>query len=125
MSSTEYVNGNLITELKNKNSLSFNIFDSEKILFEKNEALKDLELNDDIIDNTNVKIKDENKFDLDNNNEKKKSCITQGKESMVKNSDIVIISDRNCINPDSILEKNIYKLEKQIKKVRGKIHSNK
>ena len=72
MSSTEYVNGNLITELKNKNSLSFNIFDSEKILFEKNEALKDLELNDDIIDNTNVKIKDENKFDLDNNNEKKK-----------------------------------------------------
>ena len=75
MSSTKYVNGNLIAELKNKNSLSFNIFDSEKILFEKNEALKDLELNDDIIDNTNVKIKDENKFDLDNNNEKKKKVV--------------------------------------------------
>ena len=73
MSSTKYVYGNLIQELKNKNSLSFKFFDSEKILFEKDEALKDLELDDNVIDNSNVKINNENKFDLENkNNDKKK-----------------------------------------------------
>jgi hypothetical protein len=120
MSSTEYVYGNLIEELKNKNSLSFKCFDSEKILIEKDEALKDLELDDDIIDNSNVIKKNEKKLDLENNNEKIKCSIIQGKESIVKNSNIVIISDRNCVNLDSILEKNIYKLEKQIKKVHVK-----
>jgi hypothetical protein len=116
MSSTKYVYGNLIQELKNKNSLSFKFFDSEKILFEKDEALKDLELDDNVIDNSNVKINNENKFDLENkNNDKKKSSIIQGKESIVKNSNIVIISDRNCLNLDSILEKNLHKLERQIK----------
>jgi hypothetical protein len=120
MSSTEYVYGNLIEELKNKNSLSFKCFDSEKILIEKDEALKDLELDDDIIDNSNVIKKNEKILDLENNNQKIKCSIIQGKESIVKNSNIVIISDRNCVNLDSILEKNIYKLEKQIKKVHVK-----
>ena len=120
MSSSEYVYGNLIEELKNKNSLSFKCFDSEKILIEKDEALKDLELDDDIIDNSNVIKKNEKKLDLENNNEKIKCSIIQGKESIVKNSNIVIISDRNCVNLDSILEKNIHKLEKQIKKVHVK-----
>ena len=122
MSSTKYVYGNLIQELKNKNSLSFKFFDSEKILFEKDEALKDLELDDNVIDNSNVKINNENKFDLENkNNDKKKSSIIQGKESIVKNSNIVIISDRNCLNLDSILEKNLHKLERQIKTNSDKI----
>ena len=50
----------------------------------------------------------------------KKSSIIQGKESIVKNSNIVIISDRNYLNLDSILEKNLHKLERQIKKISDK-----
>jgi hypothetical protein len=86
-----------------------NIFDSEKILFEKNEALKELELNDDVIyDNLNFHTINE-KF----NKQSTKEIINDS--SLIKSSNIVIVSDRSCNYVHDLIEKNINKLEKQIK----------
>ena len=103
MSSTAYTLKNKAQQIKKK---QINIIDSEKILFEKNEALKELELNDDdIYDNLKIHVID------DENNIK---SPTQD-STIIKNSNIIIISDRSC-NVHDLIEKNINKLEKHIKK---------
>ena len=98
---------NPVEQIKKKISKKIPIIDSEKLLFEKNEALKDLELEDELEDNILEK----------NYHEKTKCSSIKRENSIIKNnSNIVIISDRSVEN-DSILDMNIYKLESQIKGV--------
>ena len=105
-SSTTYTCKNRGQEIKKK---QINVFDSEKILFEKNEALKELELNDDVIyDNLNFHTINE-KFNKQSTKE------TTNDSSLIKSSNIVIVSDRSCNYVHDLIEKNINKLEKQIK----------
>ena len=87
-----------------------NIFDSEKILFEKNEALKELELNDDdIYDNFNLNV-----INDEYNNKSTTEIIHD--TTLIKSSNIIIISDRNSNNVHDLIEKNLNKLEKHIQK---------
>ncbi len=112
MSSTTYTFKNKAQQIKKK---QINIIDSEKILFEKNEALKELELNDeDIYDNLKIHVIN------DENNKKTQTELIQD-STLIKNSNIIIISERSC-NVHDLIEKNINKLEKQIQKNSEKIN---
>ena len=106
-SSTTYTCKNRGQEIKKK---QINVFDSEKILFEKNEALKELELNDDdIYDNLNLNV-----INDEYNNKSTTEIIHD--TTLIKSSNIIIISDRNCNNVHDLIEKNLNKLEKHIQK---------
>ena len=90
-------------QIKNLKPKFINFIDSKSILFEKDEALKPLDLDDDF--NNNVILKNEYiKENSDNINEQNTTIIEK--------SNIIIISDRYI--DDKILEKNLYKLEKHI-----------
>ena len=93
-----------ILKIKCQNRKTFNILDSNQILYEKNNALKSIELDD-----------DDDIEEINTNSLETRS--PQYKEINNDDNYIVIVSDRNCENNEFILEKNICKLEKHIKKV--------
>jgi hypothetical protein len=92
--------------IKSKKPKTFNILDTSIILSEKNEALKSIEFDDDDFEDIE---------DIESNSIDTRS--TKDKETKIDDNYIIIVSDRNCENNEFILEKNICKLEKHIKKV--------
>ena len=95
-------------DLKSKSLHNLEEIDIIQLLFEKNEAMKDLDFLDDNEEN------EEEIIDL------KKYKTFKGKEiNQVDNGNgnIILISERSCQQYDSILEKNISNLEYYIKKV--------
>jgi hypothetical protein len=87
-------------QIKNIKPKLINVIDSNKILFDKNEALKSFELDDDFHDS----FFDEEEFtklDSENSNDE---------ETGINN--IILVSD--CNDDNLILEKNIRKLEKHL-----------
>ena len=97
-----------ILKMKCQNRKTFNILDSNQILYEKNNALKSIELDD-----------DDDIEEINTNSLETRS--PQYKEINNDDNYIVIVSDRNCKNNEFVLEKNIHKLEKYIKNVFKKI----
>ena len=115
-SSTTYTCKNRGQEIKKK---QINVFDSENDISPLKAYSYDLpstikvtvllELNDDVIyDNLNFHTINE-KF----NKQSTKEIINDS--SLIKSSNIVIVSDRSCNYVHDLIEKNINKLEKQIK----------
>ena len=95
-----------INELKTKSLHKLDEIDINKLLFEKNEAMKDLEF----LEN------DDNDNSVNEQFEIKKYKILKEKEFNHDNENIIIVSDRSCQGFDSILEKNLVNLESIIKK---------
>ncbi len=115
MSSKNNNKENPVLKIKKKRSIPFKIIDSAKILIEKKEALKTIDLDDYDIN-----------INLANDNAPKqiKKKISKEKEtSIIKSSNIIFVSDISFQNENLILEKNLHQLEKQMKKL--KIKGNK
>ena len=106
MSTTKESSYRTIKDLKTKSLHKLDEIDINKLFFEKNEAMKDLEFLD---DDDNDNSENEN-FDI------KKYKIHKEKDINNENDNIIIVSDRNSQAFDSILEKNLVNLESYLKK---------
>ena len=95
-----------INELKTKSLHKLDEIDINKLLFEKNEAMKDLEF----LENDDNDNSENEQFEI------KKYKIHEQKDLNHNNENIIIVSDRSCQGFDSILEKNLVHLESIIKK---------
>ena len=104
MSNTKESCPGTFKDLKNKSLHQLDEIDINKILFEKNEAMKDLEFLDND-DNDNSK-----------NEEYEIKKYKKEKDKNFDNQNIIIVSERSCQVFDTLLEQNLVNLESYIKK---------
>ena len=106
MSNTKESCPGTFKDLKNKSLHQLDEIDINKILFEKNEAMKDLEF----LDNDDNDNSENEEYEI------RKYKIHKDKDVNFDNQNIIIVSERSCQVFDTLLEQNLVNLESYIKK---------